>query len=150
MNINEKKIIIISGDPNSINSEIIFKSWNLLPNKIKKRIILISNYKLLKEQFKILKYKIHLIQVKDLKTNSNASCLKIIDIKLNFKNPFNISRKSSSKYILNSLNLAHKLALSNNVAGIINCPISKELLIKKNIESQSFLLKNVISKTIKL
>ena len=92
-----KKIIIISGDPNSINSEIIFKSWNLLPNKIKKRIILISNYKLLKEQFKILKYKIHLIQVKDLKTNSNASCLKIIDIKLNFKNHFNISRKSSSK-----------------------------------------------------
>ena len=59
-----KKIIIISGDPNSINSEIIFKSWNLLPNKIKKRIILISNYKLLKEQFKILKYKIHLIQLK--------------------------------------------------------------------------------------
>ena len=76
-----------------------------------------------------------------MKTNSNASCLKIIDIKLNFKNPFNISRKSSSKYILNSLNLAHKLALSNNVAGIINCPISKELLIKKNIGVTEFLAK---------
>ncbi len=136
-----KKIIIISGDPNSINSEIIFKSWNLLPNKIKKRIILISNYKLLKEQFKILKYKINLIQVKDLKANSNSSCLKIIDVKLNFKNPFNITRKSSSRYILNSLNLAHKLALSNKVAGIINCPISKGLLIKKNIGVTEFLAK---------
>ena len=25
---NRKKILIISGDPNSINSEIIYKAWN--------------------------------------------------------------------------------------------------------------------------
>ena len=31
-----KKIILVTGDPNSINSEIIFKCWKNLSNKIKK------------------------------------------------------------------------------------------------------------------
>ena len=53
-----KKIIILSGDPNSINSEIIFKSWKKINKSIKKKIYLISNYELIKKQFKILKYKI--------------------------------------------------------------------------------------------
>ena len=30
------------------------------------------------------------------------------------------------------LSKAHKIALSNKIAGIINCPINKELLNKKN------------------
>ena len=56
----KKKIIIISGDPNSINSEIIYKSWKKLNPSIKKNIYIISNYDLLKKQFRILKYKIKL------------------------------------------------------------------------------------------
>ena len=47
-----KKIIIVSGDPNSINSELIFKSWKKLKKPIKNKIYLISNYKLIKKQFK--------------------------------------------------------------------------------------------------
>ena len=31
------KIIIIAGDPNSINSEIIFKAWKKISPKIKKK-----------------------------------------------------------------------------------------------------------------
>ena len=31
-----KKILIISGDPNSINSEIIFKCWKKIKSPIKK------------------------------------------------------------------------------------------------------------------
>ena len=38
-----KKIIILSGDPNSINSEIIFKSWKKINKSIKKNIF---NFKL--------------------------------------------------------------------------------------------------------
>ena len=53
-----KKIIIVFGDPNSINSEIIFKSWKKLSFIIKRKIYLISNFELLKKQFKILKYPI--------------------------------------------------------------------------------------------
>ena len=52
----KKKIIIVSGDPNSINSEIIFKCWKKI-NKGLKKIYFISNYSLMKKQFKKLNYK---------------------------------------------------------------------------------------------
>ena len=39
-----KKIIILSGDPNSINSEIIFKSWKKISKSLKKKNIF--NFKL--------------------------------------------------------------------------------------------------------
>ena len=32
-----EKILIISGDPNSVNSEIIFKTWKKLKKKIKEK-----------------------------------------------------------------------------------------------------------------
>ena len=43
-----KKILLISGDPNSINSELIYKSLKKLSKNKKKKIYLISNFKLLK------------------------------------------------------------------------------------------------------
>ena len=42
------KIILISGDPNSINSEIIYKTWKNLNKSLKRRIYIISNFELLK------------------------------------------------------------------------------------------------------
>ena len=135
----KKKIILISGDPNSINSEIIYKCWIKLPAIIKKNIYLISNYKLLTEQFKKLNYKIKLEKVKNISSSKHSNKLKVIDVKLIFKNPFNVSRQSSSNYILKSLNLAHKFALNKKVAGIVNCPINKNLLNKKNIGVTEFL-----------
>ena len=47
-----KKIIIISGDPNSVNSEIIYKSWKNISNKLKKKIYFFSNFELLKVNLK--------------------------------------------------------------------------------------------------
>ena len=32
-----KKILILSGDPNSINSEIIYKSWKKISSALKKK-----------------------------------------------------------------------------------------------------------------
>ena len=40
-----KKILLISGDPNSINSELIYKSLKKLSKNKKKKIYLISNFK---------------------------------------------------------------------------------------------------------
>ena len=54
--------------------------------------------------------------------------MKIIDIDLNFSNPFKVAEKSASTFVINSLNLAHKLALTKDVCGIINCPINKNYL----------------------
>ena len=40
----KKKIIILSGDPNSINSEIIYKCWKKLNISLKKKNL--HNFKL--------------------------------------------------------------------------------------------------------
>tara|TARA_B100000575_G_C23086492_1_gene626182 strand:+ start:532 stop:1497 length:966 start_codon:yes stop_codon:yes gene_type:complete len=134
-----KKIIIISGDPNSVNSELIFKCWKNLKNQTKKNIYLISNYDLLKHQFKKLNYSIKIQKVKNITDKYQSNNLKILSLKLNFDNPFNVSKKSASKFILNSLNYAHQLALNKDVKGIINCPINKNLLKKKNSGITEFL-----------
>ena len=134
-----KKIIILSGDPNSINSELIFKSWKRIDVRLKKRIFLISNYKLLKSQFKKLNYKCKIEKIDNIENYSESPYLKVIDLKLKFKNPFNVSRTSASKFVINSLNLGHKLGLKKNVSGIINCAISKNLLGSKKIGVTEFL-----------
>ena len=91
----KNKIIIVSGDPNSINSEIIFKSWKKLNRKLKKKIYLIGNYKLITNQFKKLKYKINVVKVKNLNENTLTNNLKIIDIPLIFNNSFKVSLNNS-------------------------------------------------------
>ncbi len=134
-----KKILIVSGDPNSINSEIIHKVWRKLDISIKKKIYLISNYKLIYNQFKKLKYKIKIVKLKNIEESIDKNALKIIDVDLKFKNSFKVDKDQSSKYIINSLNLAHKLSLNNDVLGLVNCPISKNLLNKKNIGVTEYL-----------
>ena len=49
------KIIIICGDPNSINSEIIFKTWKEVSKLQKERITLIGNFQLLHDHKKAKK-----------------------------------------------------------------------------------------------
>ncbi len=135
----KEKIIIIFGDPNSVNAEIIYKCWKKIPQNIKKKIYLISNIGLLKQQFKRLNYSIKLEPVKNIDENIKESKLKVIDIDLKFKNPFNVSKKESSRFITSSLNLAHKYAIENKVKGIINCPINKRLLNKSKIGVTEYL-----------
>ena len=135
----KKKIIIVGGDLNSINSELIYKSWKKLDQSIKKRIYIISNFQLLKRQFKKLKYSIKLKKVNNIDEHSNKDFLKILNIQLKSKNAFKIPNNESSKFVLNSLNLAHKLALKKEVAGILNCPIDKKLLKKKKIGVTEYL-----------
>ena len=137
----KNKIVIVAGDPNSINSELIFKCWKKINSSIKKKIYLIANYDLIIKQFKKLNYSIKITKVKSLNENIKGNNLKIININLNFnfKNPFKIPNKTASKYVINSLNLAHKLGLNNNTNGIINCAINKNLLGKENIGVTEFL-----------
>ena len=135
----KKKIIIVGGDLNSINSELIYKSWKKLDQSIKKRIYIISNFQLLKRQFKKLKYSINIKKVNSIDEHSNKDFLKILNIQLKSKNAFKIPDNESSKFVLNSLNLAHKLALKKEVAGILNCPIDKKLLKKKKIGVTEYL-----------
>ena len=134
-----KKIILVAGDPNSINSELIFKCWKKINNSVKNRIYLIANHNLILKQFKKLKYSIKTVKVKNIHGNDEDNKLKIIDIDLKFKNPFKVTDEAASKYIRKSLTYAHKLALENSDTGIINCAINKKLLNRNNIGVTEFL-----------
>ena len=134
-----KKIILLSGDPNSINSEIIYKCWKKIPINKRANIFIISNYNLLKDQFKKLKYKINPIVVKNIYEFENSKEMKIININLKYKNPFNVPKELSAKYVIESLNLAHKIALNKDVAGLINCPINKNIFQEKRIGVTEYL-----------
>ena len=135
----KNKILVFSGDPNSINSEIIYKSWKKIKTNIKKKIYFISNYNLLKKQFSKLNYKIKLQKVNNISEKSYLNDIKILDVNLKFKQPFKVNKKYASSFVRNSLNLAHRLSLNNKVMGLINCPINKNLLGRKKIGVTEFL-----------
>ena len=84
-------ILIILGDPESINSEIIFKSWRKLSKK--KKNLCYSWHKFIISQFKKLNYKINLKQVYNLETSVKTDNLKILNINLPHKNSFKFSKK---------------------------------------------------------
>ena len=123
----KNKIIIIAGDPNSVNSEIIFKAWKKSSNKIKNKIVIIGSHSLLKDQAKKLKINIKLSVIEDIDKNPTSG-IQILDQKLNYKNCFKVRKKFASRYILECLNLAHKLASLKKIKGFINCPIDKKLI----------------------
>ena len=59
----KKPIAIIAGEPNSISSEIIFKSWKLRNQFKHKAFFVIGSIKLLNLQKKKLKYKIKIKKI---------------------------------------------------------------------------------------
>jgi 4-hydroxy-L-threonine phosphate dehydrogenase PdxA len=124
----KKKIILVSGDPNSINSELIYKSLKKLNSSVKNKIYLITNFNLIEKQLNKLNYKMKFEVVKNIQEQTNSGKIKVINIDLKFKNPFNIPRTLSSRFVQRSLSLAHELAMEKNVIGLINCPINKNLL----------------------
>ena len=84
----------------------------------------------MQSQLKILNYSMKIIKKNEINNYDVSNFPKIIDIKTNFKNPFKVSKKDASDLIYKSLNLSHKLALRDDVLGVINCPIDKKLLRK--------------------
>ncbi len=137
----KNKILIVAGDPNSINSEIIYKSFKSLKKNIREKIYVISNIELLKKQYKKLKYKIKIENVKNINEKGKSNNLKVLDVKLKFSNPFNVSKINASNFVKSSLNYAHNLGLSEKIKGIINCSINKNLLSNTGIGVTEYLAK---------
>ena len=78
------KIIIISGDPNSINSEIIYRSLKKIKSKVKKKIYLVSNLDLLNSQLKKMKMNLNFQVVKNLNENVKSNKVRLLTLTLNF------------------------------------------------------------------
>ena len=127
-----KPIAIIAGEPNSISSEIIFKSWKLRKRYVHKPLIIIGSIQLLNLQKKRLKYR---IKIKEIKNNFNTKYLNkdilpVYDVKYKQKKPFQRISSKSNRYIFKCFDIAINLIKNKKILGIINCPISKESLFK--------------------
>jgi len=127
-----KAIAIIAGEPNSISSEIIFKSWNLKTKYSHKPFFVIGSIKLLNLQKKKLKYRIKIKKInKNFKISElNTAELPVFDIGYNQKKPFEKISNKSNKYIFKCFGVALKFVKEKKIIGFINCPISKESLFK--------------------
>ena len=60
----KRKIIIVAGDPNSINTEIISKTWKKINDSLKRKIYLIGDFNLICNQFEIINNSIPVIKGK--------------------------------------------------------------------------------------
>ena len=127
-----KPIAIVAGEPNSISSEIIFKAWKLRKKHKLKPFFVIGNFQILNLQKKKLKYRINTKMINNneniKKLNNNQ--LLILNVKYNQKKPFEKLSTKSNNYIFKCFDIAINLIGKRKISGFVNCPISKEILLK--------------------
>ena len=127
-----KPIIVVAGEPNSIFSEIFFKSIKY--KKFKSPIILIASQKLIQLQMKKLNFKrkIRLINFLNLKKyNLDNTKINLINVNFSQNKPFDIITGKSNVYIKKSFDIALKILNKKITNKLINGPISKKYFLKK-------------------
>ena len=140
-----KKIIaIIAGEPNSISSEIIFKSWKKRNEYKHKPFIIIGSTELLNSQKKKLNYRMKIKSINDNFENYDFSknCMPVYNIDYKQKKPFQKISSRSNSYILKSFKAALNLVKNKKIYGFINCPIDKNYLFNKKYQGITEFLAN--------
>ncbi len=131
---NYKPLIIVSGEPYSIFSEIFLKIYKKKIKKIKIPIILITSKDLFQKQMHKLNYSYKLKILKEtdiLKNRIDNKYINIINVNFKFKKTFDKISHKSSKYIENCFNIALSILKKNKAVGLINGPVSKKSFLKK-------------------
>ena len=127
-----KPILIVAGEPNSIFSEIFFKSIKY--KKYKSPIIIIASKKLIELQMRKLKVnkKIRQIDFLDIeKYNFDNRKINLIDVNFDQKKPFKRISNKSNTYIEKSFEIAIQILKKKITNKFINGPISKKFFLKK-------------------
>ena len=108
-----RPLIIVLGEPYSVFSEILFKSFKQNSiNKFRKKMILIGSKKLLEKQMFSFGYKFKLKEIKlneIYKLNLYSSKINIININFKFKKIFEKISNNSIIYIKNSFQTSLEL-----------------------------------------
>ena len=125
---NIKYVIIVLGEPFSIFSELIGKYFK--KRKIKKKIIIIGNYKLLDNQLKKLNYNLKLRKISLINEAINNT-LNVIDVEFKYEKIFDKISSKSNNYINSCFEISLNLLKNNKDAILINGPISKKTFFKK-------------------
>ena len=115
----KKLITIIAGEPKSINTEIIAKTWKQTKNKL----LIIGDYKILKKQ--LINFKVNLSNINIITDVNNAT---------NKLNILNVKKKNiqSNQYIFDCFKTAIDLTNKRKIKGFINAPINKKILNQKH------------------
>ncbi len=144
----KKLVAIIAGDPESISSELIAKTWKRKRLYKNINIFIIGNYNLIKRQLNLLNIKANIKKIHDLKNKNFKKALLIYDIPLNFNKPFDVNKNSKRKYVLKSFNVAIELSINKKINGFINCPVNKKDIFQSNYGVTEFLAKksNILGK----
>ncbi len=128
---NNKPVLIVSGEPYSVFLEIFFKTKK---KKFNRPIILIVSKKLFFKQMQKLNFdfKINLINKGNInfKLLDNRS-INLIDVNFKFEKTFDKISDASNKYIDECFKIALLLLKTNKFHGLINGPISKKNFLKK-------------------
>ncbi len=150
----KKKICIIAGEPESINTEIIAKSWKMVSKNLKKKIFIIGNINLINDQFDYIGVKIKINKINSIFDKFDHNKINVLNVDLKYKKAFKINLNKKIRYINKCFNLAHSLCVSKKLVGFINCSIDKnifnnyygvtEYLAKKNKlnDTQNMLIYN--------
>ena len=117
---------IVAGEPYSINSEVIAKTWKMKSEFKNSNVFVIGSYDLIKIQLKKLKIRVKLKKINSIKKQNFKKELLILDVPVKFNKPFEIKKKNKIKYVLDSIDLAIKMAKEKKILGFINCPINKK------------------------
>jgi|TARA_B110000259_G_C13962438_1_gene381211 4-hydroxythreonine-4-phosphate dehydrogenase len=133
----KKLIAIVAGEPNSINSEIIVKTWKKIRNT--KNFFVIGNYSILKKQINEIGQNIKISKINSINELSIKENLNILDVPLKFKSSFIASANNTKEYVLKSLDVAHGLAMNKLIKGFVNLPINKKILSNKYLGVTEYL-----------
>ena len=125
-----KPVIIVSGEPYSVFSEIFFKTFKLnLYKKYKRPIILIGSKKLIEMQMKKMNFSLKINLIKQNEKNltlANNKKINLINVDLKFNKPFDKITNKSSTYIKKCFDIALKIMKNKKAFALINGPISKK------------------------
>ena len=128
-------LLIVLGEPNSIFSEILFKTFKKnIFKKLSRPILIIGSIDLLKSQMKYLKYSFKIKEIKFInknKLNLDKNYINVINVKYSFKKSFDKISYSSNLYIDKCFKIALKLLKSKSAFALINGPISKTHFLKR-------------------
>ncbi len=128
---NFKPIIIVCGEPNSVFSELLAKSFKKYKNK--NPIVVIGSYNLINDQLKQLKLRLNLNLINfenNIFKNIKDNKINIININYNFVKAFEPISSKSNRYISACFKKAFDIIKTNNISGLINGPISKKFFLK--------------------
>ena len=122
-------ILIVLGEPYSTFSEILGKYF-IKKKKLKQKIIVIGNEKLLKNQLKSLNYTIAINKISKIE-NSKHNIINLININFEYSKIFSKISNKSNIYIENCFKIALKILKKINYKGVlINGPVSKKNFLK--------------------